>query len=44
MEERTNEGSKCTYGPRCKCCVCMTVKALLLLVIGAVIGYIVGKR
>lgn len=41
MQEKDAKGSCC--GVSCGCCVCKTVKGLLLLLVGGVLGFCVGR-
>jgi|GEM_PF-2530202 len=46
MEEKKEEGAACGKGGcgiHCGCCVCKAIKALVLLLIGGVIGFLLGR-
>lgn len=44
MEEKKEDGScgKGGCGIRCGCCACKAIKALVLLLVGGIVGYCVG--
>jgi hypothetical protein len=45
MEEKKEEGTcaKGGCGARCGCCACKAIKALVLLLVGSAIGFVIGR-